>query len=159
MRIGQGWDIHRLEEGRKLILGGVEIPSPTGTVAHSDGDALAHAIIDAVLGSIAAGDIGSHFPDTDSKWKDADSLFLLSKAVDIAASYSVRPVNIDTSIILQTPKLRPYIDKMRSKLAAAVGIDISAVSIKAKTNEGIGEIGAAGAVEAQAIVLMEFNEA
>lgn len=159
MRIGQGWDIHRLEEGRKLILGGVEIPSPAGTVAHSDGDALAHAVIDAVLGSVAAGDIGSHFPDTDPKWKGADSLLLLSKAVGIAASHGLRPVNIDTSIILQTPKLRPYIEKMRNRLAAAAGIDLSAVSIKAKTNEGIGEIGAVRAVEAQAIVLMEFHEA
>ena len=159
MRIGQGWDIHRLEEGRKLILGGVEIQSEAGTIAHSDGDALAHAIIDAILGSVAAGDIGSHFPDTDPQWKGAESLSLLSKTVDIAATHGLRPVNIDSSIILQTPKLRPYIDKMRTKLAAATGLDLSAVSIKAKTNESIGEIGKGKAVEAQAIVLMEYYEA
>lgn len=158
MRIGQGWDIHKLRKGNKLILGGVEIPSKAGTVAHSDGDALVHALIDAILGAAAAGDIGKCFPDNDQKWKDADSLVLLKTALETAALNGLKLVNIDTSIILQSPKLRPYIDKMREKIAETVKLDISAVSIKAKTNEGIGELGKSRAVEAQAVVLMENNE-
>ena len=155
MRIGQGWDIHRLEAGRRLILGGVEIDSPAGSVAHSDGDALAHAVIDAVLGAAAAGDIGTLFPDTDQKWKGADSMMLLSSAVKKAAEHGLKPVNIDSTVILQTPKLSPLIDSMRKNIASAAGIDVGAVSVKAKTNEGLETLGAGKAVEAQAVVLLE----
>ncbi len=154
MRIGQGWDIHRMEEGRKLVLGGVDIPSAFGVVAHSDGDVLAHAVIDAILGAAAAGDIGTHFPDTDPEWKNADSMKLLTEAVKIAAKLGLKPSNIDSTVILQTPKLKPYIETMCLKLAQAAGIKPSAVSIKAKTNEGLGEVGAGKAVEAHAVVLM-----
>ena len=156
MRIGQGWDIHRLEPGRKLILGGVELPAAAGAVAHSDGDALAHAIIDAVFGAVAAGDIGSHFPDNDPAWKGADSMDLLTRSVTIIADAGWKLINIDSTIILQTPKLRPYIDRMRVRIAEASGLETEAVSVKAKTNEGIGEIGAGRAVEAQAVVLLEM---
>ncbi|HAK45797.1 MAG TPA: 2-C-methyl-D-erythritol 2,4-cyclodiphosphate synthase [Spirochaeta sp.] len=155
MKIGQGWDIHRLENGRKLILGGVEIPSEAGSVAHSDGDALAHAVIDAILGAAAVGDIGTHFPDTSTELKGADSMQLLSEAIKIAAEAGLVPHNIDSTIILQSPKLKPHIEGMRRNLAIAAGMDIGAVSVKAKTNEGLGETGAGRAVETQAIVLME----
>ncbi len=154
MRIGQGWDIHRMKEGRKLVLGGVEIPSASGVVAHSDGDVLAHAVIDAILGAAAAGDIGTHFPDTAPEWKNADSMKLLTATVKIAAELGLKPSNIDSTVILQTPKLKPYIETMCLKLAQAAGIEPSAVSIKAKTNEGLGEVGAGKAVEAHAVVLM-----
>ena len=155
MRIGQGWDIHRLETGKKLVIGGVQIPSDVGAVAHSDGDVLVHAIIDAVLGGAAAGDIGSHFPDTSPEWKNADSLKLLSEAISTAARAGLKPVNIDSTIILQTPKLRPYIEDMCKNIAAATGITPSDVSVKAKTNEGMGELGSGNAIEAQASILLE----
>ncbi|MDC7127097.1 MAG: 2-C-methyl-D-erythritol 2,4-cyclodiphosphate synthase [Spirochaetales bacterium] len=155
MRIGQGWDIHRLESGRELILGGVLIDAPYGSVAHSDGDALTHAIIDAILGAIAAGDIGSHFPDTDPAYKDADSMELLSKTCKIISEAGFRIVNIDSTIILQKPKLKDYIIKIRERIAKTVGIEISLVSVKAKTNEGLGETGACKAVKTQAAVLLE----
>lgn len=158
MRIGQGWDIHRLEEGRSLIIGGTVIPSKTGAIAHSDGDVLAHAIIDAILGAVAAGDIGSHFPDTSKAWQGADSMKLLAEAIAVAAEAGFKPVNIDSTIILQTPKLRPFIHLMRNRIAAAAGISVNDVSVKAKTNEGIGDIGAGKAVEAQAVVLMKDIE-
>ncbi|MDC7228332.1 MAG: 2-C-methyl-D-erythritol 2,4-cyclodiphosphate synthase [Spirochaetales bacterium] len=155
MRIGQGWDVHRMEPGLKLIIGGTLIESQYGPVAHSDGDVLAHAIIDAVLGAAAASDIGSHFPDTSAQWKDSDSLKLLKHAVDTAAAAGLRLVNIDSTVILQKPKLRPYIDSMRERIAAAAGLAPGAVSVKAKTAEGIGELGAGRAVEAIAVVLTE----
>ena len=158
MRIGQGWDIHRLEPGRPLIIGGVEIPSPAGSVAHSDGDVLVHAIIDAVLGSVSAGDIGTAFPDTESRWKGADSIELLKTALSEAVKSGYKPVNIDSTVILQTPKLRPHIEEMRRRIAEAASLDISSVSVKAKTNEGIGETGAGRAVRAQAVVLMKKYE-
>lgn len=155
MRIGQGWDIHRLEAGKELILGGVKIESETGTVAHSDGDALAHAIIDALLGSVSAGDIGTHFPDNDSKYKNADSMKLLEAAIKIIAEKGCKPVNIDSTVIIQKPRLAPYIKKIRENIAAAAKLDIDAVSVKAKTNEKLGELGAGKAVEAIAAVLVE----
>ena len=155
MRIGQGWDIHRLERGRRLVIGGIEIPSEAGAVAHSDGDVLAHAIIDALFGAIAVGDIGSHFPDTDPRWKDADSMILLSETAAVLQKAGYRIINIDSTVTLQTPKLRPHIDDMRRRIAEAAGTDLNAVSVKAKTNESLGDIGCGLAIEARAIVLVE----
>lgn len=157
MRIGTGWDVHRLAEGRKFILGGITIPSERGEVAHSDGDVLVHAIIDAILGALAKGDIGSHFPDTDPAFKDADSLQLLSRVLEEdLPPYSIE--NIDTTVIVQRPKLRDHIDAIRENLANAMHLEISQVSVKAKTAEGIlGELGSAEAVMAQAVVLISQN--
>jgi len=154
VRVGTGWDLHRLVSKRALVLGGVVIPSDKGEAAHSDGDVLVHAIIDALLGSLAKGDIGSHFPDTDPAYKDADSMQLLKKvlAEDLPPH---RIENIDTTIILQTPKLRPHIETIRENLAKAMGLKFEQVSVKAKTAEGIlGELGSGDAVIAQATVLI-----
>ena len=152
MRIGIGNDIHRLIEGRPLILGGVEIPYSKGEEAHSDGDVLVHAIIDAILGACAKGDIGRLFPPSDERYKDADSLQLLKQTVEYAGA---KIINIDSSITLEEPKLRPYITTMRERIAEVLSIDIDRVSIKAKTNEGLDEIGKGNAVSAIAVVLVE----
>lgn len=152
MRIGIGNDIHRLIEGRPLILGGVEIPYSKGEDAHSDGDVLVHAIIDAILGACAKGDIGALFPPSDERYKDADSLKLLKQAVEYTGA---KIINIDSSITLEEPKLRPYITTMRERIAEVLSIDIDRVSIKAKTNEGLDEIGKGNAVNAIAVVLVE----
>ena len=152
MRIGIGNDIHRLIEGRPLILGGVEIPYSKGEEAHSDGDVLVHAIIDAILGACAKGDIGRLFPPSDERYKDADSLQLLKQAVEYTGA---KIINIDSSITLEEPKLRPYITTMRERIAEVLSIDIDRVSIKAKTNEGLDEIGKGNAVSAIAVVLVE----
>ena len=152
MRIGIGNDIHRLIEGRPLILGGVEIPYSKGEEAHSDGDVLVHAIIDAILGACAKGDIGRLFPPSDERYKDADSLKLLKQAVEYTGA---KIINIDSSITLEEPKLRPYITTMRERIAEVLSIDIDRVSIKAKTNEGLDEIGKGNAVNAIAVVLVE----
>ena len=154
MRVGTGWDLHRLVSKRALVLGGVVIPSDKGEAAHSDGDVLVHAIIDALLGSLAKGDIGSHFPDTDPAYKDADSMQLLKKVLaEDLPPYHIE--NIDTTLILQTPKLRPHIETIRENLAKAMGLKFEQVSVKAKTAEGIlGELGSGDAVIAQATVLI-----
>ncbi len=152
MRIGIGNDIHRLIEGRPLILGGVEIPYSKGEEAHSDGDVLVHAIIDAILGACAKGDIGRLFPPSDERYKDADSLQLLKQTVEYAGA---KIINIDSSITLEEPKLRPYITTMRERIAEVLSIDIDRVSIKAKTNEGLDETGKGNAVSAIAVVLVE----
>lgn len=154
MRIGTGWDLHCLVSKRALVLGGVVIPSDKGEAAHSDGDVLVHAIIDALLGSLAKGDIGSHFPDTDPAYKDADSMQLLKKVLsEDLPPYHIE--NIDTTLILQTPKLRPHIEAIRKNLAKAMGLKLEQVSVKAKTAEGIlGELGSGDAVIAQATVLI-----
>lgn len=152
MRIGIGNDIHRLVEGRPLILGGIEIPYSKGEEAHSDGDVLVHAIIDAILGACAKGDIGALFPPSDERYKDADSLKLLKQAVEYTGA---KIINIDSSITLEEPKLRPYITTMRERIAEVLSIDIDRVSIKAKTNEGLDEIGKGNAVNAIAVVLVE----
>ncbi|MPM26474.1 2-C-methyl-D-erythritol 2,4-cyclodiphosphate synthase [bioreactor metagenome] len=154
MRVGTGWDLHRLVSKRALVLGGVVIPSDKGEAAHSDGDVLVHAIIDALLGSLAKGDIGSHFPDTDPAYKDADSMQLLKKVLaEDLPPYHIE--NIDTTLILQTPKLRPHIEAIRENLAKAMGLKFEQVSVKAKTAEGIlGELGSGDAVIAQATVLI-----
>ncbi len=155
MRIGYGNDIHRLESGQKLILGGIEIPSDRGSVGHSDGDALLHALTDALLGALAAGDIGSHFPDTDERWKGADSLVFLSEALRFATAAGYRVLNVDSTISLESPKLRPFIGQMRANIADILGMETGSVSVKAKSNEGLGEIGNGLAVRAEAVVLLE----
>ncbi len=154
MRIGTGWDLHRMVSARTLMLGGVVIPSDKGEAAHSDGDVLIHAIIDALLGALSKGDIGSHFPDTDPAFQDADSMMLLKQVLsEDLPPYHIE--NLDTTIILQRPKLRPYIETIRKNLSEAMGLEINQVSVKAKTAEGIlGELGSGDAVIAQAVVLI-----
>lgn len=155
LRIGTGYDIHRLVPGRKLILGGVEIPYHKGLDGHSDADVLVHALIDALLGASCMGDIGTLFPDTDDAYKDADSLRLLKIVSDRVKKAGYFVVNIDMNIIAQEPKMMMYIPKMRETLSSALNIEISAVSIKAKTKEGLDSIGNCQAIEAQASVLIE----
>lgn len=152
MRIGFGSDIHKLEEGRKLMIGGILIPSDKGEAAHSDGDVLLHAIIDAILGAAAAGDIGELFPPDDDKWKDADSTILLKHVMDV-----LKPEigNIDAVITLESPKLGSWKGIIRKKVASLLSIDESRVSIKAKTAEGLGDIGSGRAIKAEAIILIE----
>ena len=154
-RIGTGSDVHRLAPGRKLILGGVRIPFDKGPVGHSDGDALAHAICDALLGAAALGDIGRHFPNTSPRWRNASSLVFLRHARRLLARGGYAIVNIDATIELERPKLAPYIPSMRKKLAAALGIKPGQVSVKAKTGEGVDAVGEGAAIRAQAIALLE----
>lgn len=154
IRIGQGYDVHQLVAGRDLILGGVNIPFEKGLLGHSDADALLHAITDAVLGAAALGDIGKLFPDTAAENKDADSRFLLREAYKAVQAQGWRVVNVDSTIIAQQPKLRPHIDAMRANIAEDLGIDISCVNVKGKTNEKLGYLGRMEAIEAQAAVLL-----
>lgn len=153
-RIGFGNDIHRLVEGRPLIIGGVRIESDLGAVGHSDADVLLHAVTDALLGALAKGDIGSHFPDSDPMWKGVDSIVFLVEAARLMKENGYAVANLDSVIELQAPKLRPHIETMRENLAKALDIDIGCVSVKAKTGEGIGEIGTRQALRAQAVVLI-----
>jgi 2-C-methyl-D-erythritol 4-phosphate cytidylyltransferase/2-C-methyl-D-erythritol 2,4-cyclodiphosphate synthase len=154
-RIGTGYDLHRLEPGRKLIIGGVEIPHEMGLIGHSDADVLCHAITDAILGAAAQGDIGKHFPDTDARWQGADSIALLKKAAEIVSAAGFSISNVDAVVIAERPKLLPHIDAMRRKLADAMAIDVSAISVKGKTNEKVGALGRneAIAVHASALVV------
>jgi 2-C-methyl-D-erythritol 2,4-cyclodiphosphate synthase len=154
-RIGIGHDTHRLVEGRPLILGGVEIESERGAEGHSDADALAHAVSDAILGALCEGDLGVHFPDRDPRWKNADSLQLLARVVWLAGERGFSVVNVDTTLILERPRLRSYIPAMRENLAQTLNASIECVSVKAKTGEGLDAVGAGHAVVAQAIVLLE----
>ena len=153
-RIGEGWDIHPLIEGRKLILGGIEIPHSKGLLGHSDADALLHAITDALLGAAALGDIGTHFPDTDALFKGADSGFLLSEAVRRVQLRGFRIGNIDSTVIAQAPKLMPHIPAMRARIADLLGISVDQVNVKAKTAEKMGPVGEGLAMEARAVVLL-----
>ena len=155
IRVGQGYDVHKLVDGRKLILGGVEIDHPTGLLGHSDADALLHAITDALLGAVALGDIGRHFPDTDPRYKGADSRVLLRAAVALLADKGWYPVNVDSTLIAQKPKLAPYAPAMVANIAADLGIDVDCVNLKGKTNEKLGYLGREEAIEAQAVVLVE----
>ena len=157
IRIGIGTDTHRLVEGRELILGGVRIVSDRGAEGHSDGDALAHSIADAILGALCEGDIGVHFPDKDPQWSNANSLDLLSRVMWLARERSLHVVNVDSTILLERPKLRDYVDTMRQNIANVLGIDAACVSVKAKTGEGVDAVGQGLAVTAQAAVLMESN--
>ena len=154
LRVGQGWDIHRLVPGRPLLLGGVRIPHQRGLLGHSDGDAVLHAVADALLGAVAAGDIGQQFPDTDPRYRDADSGALLTEVVRIVAARRGRVVNVDVSVLAEQPKLAPHMSAMRARLAALLGIAETCVGLKARTMEGLGAIGAGEAIAAQAVVLV-----
>ena len=155
MRIGQGYDVHKLTEGRKLIIGGVEIPYEKGLLGHSDADVLLHAIMDALLGAAALGDIGRHFPDTDEAYRGADSLMLLSRVGEMLLDKMYFIQNIDATIIAQAPKMSPHIDKMRENIADALEIDISQVNVKATTEEGLGFTGKGEGISAAAVCLIE----
>ena len=154
MRIGHGYDVHRLVAGRPLILGGVAIPSDVGLDGHSDADVLTHAVIDALLGAAALGDIGSHFPDTDDEWRGADSMELLQTVVGRLAGAGFRVGNVDATVCLQRPRLRPFVDAMRERLAAGLGIDVGRVSVKATTGEGMGFVGTGEGASAHAVALI-----
>ena len=155
MRIGHGYDVHRFADGRELILGGVEIPYSKGLLGHSDADVLLHAVMDALLGAAALGDIGKLFPDNDPKYKDADSLKLLWEVVGELNEKGYRIVNIDSTVCAQAPKLAPYIDEMRENIAVACGLRKSAVSVKATTEEGLGFTGRLEGISATAVCLIE----
>ncbi len=155
MRIGHGYDVHRLVDGRKLILGGVEIEYEKGLLGHSDADVLLHAVCDALLGAAALGDIGALFPDTAQEYEGADSMLLLKKVIEVLEQNGFRPVNIDSTVICQAPKLRPYIERMRGNIAQACGLDISSVSVKATTEEGLGFTGTGEGISAHAVCLAE----
>ncbi|MCL2792161.1 MAG: 2-C-methyl-D-erythritol 2,4-cyclodiphosphate synthase [Spirochaetaceae bacterium] len=154
IRIGHGYDIHQLADGKKLIIGGVEVPHSKGAVAHSDGDVLYHAIIDSLLGAIAEGDIGKHFPPSDPAYKDIDSALLLEKAYSLIQNRGYAIGNIDTTVILEKPKLRGHIDFMRKNIAAILNTDINNVSVKAKTKENCDATGEGNAIEAFSSVLL-----
>lgn len=155
LRIGQGYDVHRLVSGRRLILGGVDIPHTLGLDGHSDADVLVHAIMDALLGAAALGDIGKMFPDTDERWRGADSLKLAIAVADRLRENGYAIVNVDSTVIAQRPKLAPHIDAMRENIAAALGIDKSAVSVKATTEERLGFTGSEEGISSMAVALIE----
>ena len=155
IRIGNGYDVHKLVEGRKLILGGVEIPHSKGVLGHSDGDVLIHAIMDAMLGALALGDIGQHFPDTDMKYKNIDSTMLLTKVKELITERGYKIVNLDSIIVLQKPKVKPYIEAMRKRVAEVLEIDMEQVSVKATTEEKLGFTGDESGVKSYCVVLLE----
>ena len=154
MRIGTGYDVHKLVEGRKLIIGGVEIPYEKGLLGHSDADVLIHAVMDALLGAAALGDIGKHFPDSDPKYKGADSLMLMREVRRILSENGFEVGNVDATIIAQAPKMSPHIDTMRRNIADALGLDVSQVSVKATTEERLGFTGRGEGISAQAVALI-----
>jgi len=154
-RTGIGYDLHRLEAGRPLILGGIQVPFDKGPVGHSDGDALAHAICDALLGAAGLGDIGTHFPDTDPKWKGANSLRFLEHVRGLVAERGLRISHLDAIVITEKPKLGPHFPAMRDALAAALGISLEHINLKAKTNEGVDAVGRGEAIAAQAVATLE----
>jgi len=153
-RTGLGWDVHRLVPNRPLILGGVTIPSESGLEGHSDADILAHAITDAILGAASLGDIGMHFPDTDPRWKGADSQPFLKHALELARAAGFELVNVDSTVILERPKLKDYRTAIREKLAASLGLSLDRVSVKFKTAEKVGPVGEGKSAEAQAVVTL-----
>lgn len=155
LRIGNGYDVHVLTEGRKLVLGGVEIPHTKGVLGHSDGDVLVHAIMDAMLGALALGDIGQHFPDTDMQYKNIDSMLLLSKVKELIYSKGYNVVNLDSIIVLQKPKVKPYIEAMRKRIAEVLEIEVDQVSVKATTEEKLGFTGDESGVKSYCVVLLE----
>ena len=155
MRIGYGYDSHRFAEGRRLVLGGIEFPGETGLMGHSDADVLVHAIIDALLGAAALGDIGSHFPDTDPRWKDADSTALLSAVAKEVRATGYRIGNVDATVICERPKLRPCIELIRDRLAAVMNVGSGRISVKGKTNEKLDDVGAGLGIEVHAVCLLD----
>jgi 2-C-methyl-D-erythritol 2,4-cyclodiphosphate synthase len=154
MRIGQGWDIHRLVQGRRLMVGGVEIPHDKGELAHSDGDVLLHAITDAILGAAALGDIGTHFPPSEPEWKDASSADLLRRAMRLVREAGFEIHNVDCTVILERPRLGPYREAIIASIAGILDAETRSVSFKAKTMEGLGDVGRGDAVEAMAVALI-----
>ncbi|MGB4584759.1 MAG: 2-C-methyl-D-erythritol 2,4-cyclodiphosphate synthase [Rhodoferax sp.] len=155
-RIGEGWDIHALVAGRKLMLGGIEVPHHLGLLGHSDADVLLHAIADALLGAAALGDIGSHFPDTDARFKGADSSLLLAEAARRVRARGFEIGNVDSTIIAQAPKLMPFMPAIRARVAQTLGIELDQVNVKAKTAEKMGPVGLGQAMEARAVLLLTF---
>jgi 2-C-methyl-D-erythritol 2,4-cyclodiphosphate synthase len=153
-RIGIGHDTHRLAAGRPLILGGVRVEAERGAEGHSDADALSHAVADAILGALCEGDLGVHFPDRDPQWKDADSLQLLARVMWLAGERGYAVTNLDATIMLETPRLRPYVQEMRDNLARVLGVQTGCVSVKAKTGEGLDAVGEGRAITVQAVVLL-----
>ena len=154
LRIGQGHDLHRLVAGRRFVLGGIEIPHTHGPLGHSDGDVVLHAICDALLGALALGDIGAHFPDTDPRLAGADSALLVERVVELVGARGYRVVNVDVTVHAERPKIGPHAARIRARVAALLGCEEGAVSIKAKTNEGLGEIGRGEAIAATAVALV-----
>ncbi len=154
MRVGHGFDVHRLVAGRPFILGGITIPHETGPLGHSDADVLAHAVSDALLGACALGDLGGHFPDTDPQWKGVDSMRLLAAVHELTVRHGFSIGNIDATIVVQRPKLAPFIGDMRERLAEVLAVDVGCVSIKAKTSEGLGYTGDGSGVAAYAVALV-----
>ena len=157
MGVGEGYDVHRLGVGRRLVLAGVEIDSDRGAVGHSDGDAATHALCDALLGAVAAGDIGTHFPPSDERWRDADSMLFLREVVGLLAERGAHVVHVDLTIVLERPRLAPYRDAMRNRLAEALGCTTDRVSVKAKTAEGLGAVGSGEAVESRAVATVRVD--
>lgn len=155
MRVGTGYDSHRFDPERELILGGVHIPDHAGLSGHSDGDAIAHAVIDAILGAAAAGDVGSHFPPSDDTWKGADSIALLERAVAVLRERGYEVGNVDVTVVCESPKIGPHAAAMRARLASAMGVTADRVSVKGKTNEGMGWIGRGEGVAVHAMALIE----
>ena len=155
MRIGQGFDVHALVAGRKLIVGGVDIPYERGLAGHSDADVLLHAICDALIGAAGLGDIGTHFPDTDPRYKGADSRVLLRHVYDLLRRNDYRVVNVDCTVIAQAPKMAPHIPRMRENIAADLAVDVASVNVKAKTAERLGAIGRGEGIAAEAVALIE----
>ncbi|HEX7051312.1 MAG TPA: 2-C-methyl-D-erythritol 2,4-cyclodiphosphate synthase [Longimicrobiales bacterium] len=158
MRVGIGYDSHRFAPERRLVLGGVEIPSEQGLAGHSDADAVAHAVTDALLGAVGLGDIGTHFPPDDPQWRDADSIALLRHAVRLLGERNYQVVNVDVTVIAEAPRLAPHVQAMRERLAAALGIGTTHVSVKGKTNEGMGWIGRREGIAAVAVALVDAIE-
>ncbi len=154
-KIGHGYDIHRTAEGRKMIIGGVEIPYEKGLLGHSDADVLIHAVIDSILGALGKGDIGTHFPDTSDDYLNIDSAILLKRTVEMLAKEGYKIGNLDSTVIAQRPKLNPHISSIRARLADIMGITQDSVNVKAKTEEGLGYIGAGDAISAHAVVIIE----
>jgi 2-C-methyl-D-erythritol 2,4-cyclodiphosphate synthase len=155
MRIGHGYDVHKLVQNRRLVLGGVTIPYEKGLLGHSDADVLAHAIADALLGAAAMGDIGGHFPDTDPAYQDADSLILLSKVCELLENNGYKIENIDSTVVAQAPKLKPYIEEMRQKLAVACKLNMGQISVKATTEEHLGFTGSGEGIAAHAVCIID----
>jgi len=155
MRVGTGYDSHRFAEGRDLVLGGVHIPDHPGLLGHSDGDAVAHAVIDAILGAAAAGNVGSHFPPTDDAFRDADSMQLLRRAVQVLEARNYQVVNVDVTVVCETPRLGPWVEAMRQRLGEVLRVGPSAVSVKGKSNEGMGWIGRGEGLAVHAVALID----
>lgn len=155
IRVGNGYDSHRFARDRELVLGGVRVPGHPGLEGHSDGDAVAHAVTDALLGAACEGDIGAHFPPEDPAWKGADSIGLLERAVGVLWERGWRVVNVDVTVVCESPRIRPHAEAMRARLAAALGVGVDRVSVKGKTNEGMGWIGRGEGVAVHAVALVE----